>query len=32
MPAKITLGQATGYAKHMVKELFQEGKLDLPPL
>jgi pyruvate oxidase len=32
MPAKITFAQATGYAKHMLKELFEEGKLDLPPL
>ncbi|WP_028401410.1 pyruvate oxidase [Ectobacillus panaciterrae] len=32
MPAKITFAQATGYAKHMIKELFEEGKLDLPPL
>lgn len=32
MPAKITFGQAAGYTKHMVKELFEEGKLDLPPL
>lgn len=32
MPAKITFGQATGYTKHMIKELFEEGKIDLPPL
>jgi pyruvate oxidase len=32
LPAKITFGQAAGYAKHMIKELFEEGKLDLPPL
>lgn len=32
MPAKLTFGHAAGYAKHMVKELFQEGKLDLPPI
>lgn len=32
MPAKITFGQAAGYTKHMIKELFEEGKLDLPPL
>ncbi|MFP3122641.1 pyruvate oxidase [Ectobacillus funiculus] len=32
MPAKITFAQAAGYSKHMFKELFEEGKLDLPPL
>ncbi len=32
LPAKITFGQATGYAKHMFKELFEEGKIDKPPL
>lgn len=32
MPAKITFAQAAGYTKHMLKELFEEGKLDLPPL
>ncbi|WP_170008144.1 pyruvate oxidase [Bacillus fonticola] len=32
LPAKITFGQAAGYTKHMLKELFQEGKLDLPPI
>ena len=32
MPAKITFGQAAGYTKHMIKELFEEGKIDLPPL
>ncbi|MDR7073573.1 pyruvate oxidase [Fictibacillus barbaricus] len=32
LPAKITLGQATGYARHMLKELFQEGKIHKPPL
>ena len=31
MPAKITFGQAAGYTKHMIKELFEEGKIDLPP-
>ncbi|BCJ88469.1 pyruvate oxidase [Effusibacillus dendaii] len=30
MPAKITFGQAAGYAKHMVKELFAERRIDLP--
>lgn len=30
MPAKITFGQAAGYAKHMFKELFEEGKVELP--
>ncbi|MBA4495427.1 pyruvate oxidase [Paenactinomyces guangxiensis] len=30
MPAKITFGQAAGYAKHMIKELWEEGKVDLP--
>jgi pyruvate oxidase len=32
MPAHITFGQAAGYTKHMLKALFEEGKLDLPPL
>jgi pyruvate oxidase len=32
MPAKITFAQAAGYAKHMVKELFAQGKTDVPPL
>jgi pyruvate oxidase len=32
MPAHITFGQAAGYTKHMLKVLFEEGKLDLPPL
>ncbi|GIM48142.1 pyruvate oxidase [Collibacillus ludicampi] len=32
MPAKITFGQAAGFLKHMLKELFEERKLDLPPL
>ncbi|MED3562995.1 pyruvate oxidase [Bacillus xiapuensis] len=32
LPAKITFAQAAGYTKHMVKVLFEEGKLDLPPL
>lgn len=32
LPAKITLGQALGYARHMVKELFQEGTIHKPPL
>lgn len=32
MPAKIKFSQAVGYSKHMIKELFEEGKLDLPPL
>ncbi|MCF6093022.1 pyruvate oxidase [Microaerobacter geothermalis] len=30
MPAKITFGQAAGYAKHMMKEFFEEGKLEVP--
>jgi pyruvate oxidase len=30
MPAKITFAQAAGYAKHIIKELFEEGKLELP--
>lgn len=30
MPAKITFGQAAGYAKHMFKELFEEGKVEMP--
>jgi len=32
MPAKITFGQAAGYAKHMLKELFEEGKIEVPML
>jgi pyruvate oxidase len=32
LPAKITFGQATGYMKHMIKELFEEGRIDKPPL
>jgi pyruvate oxidase len=32
MPAKIKFAQAAGYTKHMLKVLFEEGKLDLPPL
>ncbi|MEH7299002.1 pyruvate oxidase [Neobacillus drentensis] len=32
MPANITFAQAAGYTKHMLKVLFEEGKIDLPPL
>ncbi|UTE76650.1 pyruvate oxidase [Rossellomorea sp. KS-H15a] len=32
MPAKIQFSQAAGYTKHMLKQLFEEGKFDLPPL
>jgi pyruvate oxidase len=32
MPGNLQFSQVFGYTKHMVKELFQEGKLDLPPL
>jgi pyruvate oxidase len=32
MPANITFGQAAGYAKHMLKELFEEGKIEVPVL
>ena len=32
MPAKITFGQAAGYTEAYDKELFEEGKIDLPPL
>lgn len=32
LPAKITFAQMTGYARHMVKELFQEGTIHKPPL
>lgn len=32
VPANITIAQAVGYTKHMLKMLFEEGKLDLPPL
>jgi pyruvate oxidase len=31
LPAKITFGQAAGYARHMLKELFQERKIHKPP-
>lgn len=31
LPAKITLDQAMGYTRHMVKELFQEGTIHKPP-
>lgn len=30
MPAKVTLAQMTGYARHMVKEFLDEGKLEVP--
>jgi pyruvate oxidase len=32
MPANITFAQAAGYTKHMLKVLFEQGKIDLPPL
>jgi pyruvate oxidase len=32
LPSNLTFSQAKGYAQHMIKELFSEGKLDLPPL
>jgi pyruvate oxidase len=32
MPATITFSQAAGFAKHMIKAFFEEGKIDLPPL
>ncbi|MBN6186504.1 pyruvate oxidase [Aneurinibacillus sp. BA2021] len=32
MPPKIMPAQAFGYAKHMAKELWEEGKVSLPPL
>lgn len=32
VPANITFAQAVGYTKHMLKMLFEEGKLDWPPL
>lgn len=32
LPARITFGQAVGYTRYMVKELFQEGKIHKPPL
>lgn len=32
MPSNITFAQAAGYTKHTLKALFQEGRLDLPPL
>lgn len=32
LPAKVTFAQVTGYARHMVKELFQEGTIHKPPL
>jgi pyruvate oxidase len=30
MPAKVTFAQAAGYAKHLLKELFEEGRPELP--
>jgi len=32
MPTNITFAQAAGYTKHMLKVLFEQGKIDLPPL
>lgn len=32
VPGNITFAQAAGYTKHMIKVLFEEGKIDLPPL
>lgn len=32
MPSNITFSQVSGYAKYMAKTLFEEGKIDLPPL
>ncbi len=32
LPATVTFGQAAGYAKHMWKELFEEGKIDVAVL
>jgi pyruvate oxidase len=32
MPPKIMLGQAVGYAKHMAKELVEEGRISLPSI
>lgn len=31
IPSHITYAQMSGYAKHMIKALFEQGKLDLPP-
>jgi pyruvate oxidase len=32
MPARVSFGQAAGYARHLLKELFEEGKVKMPPL
>ncbi|MBH8597620.1 pyruvate oxidase [Thermoactinomyces sp. CICC 10523] len=32
MPSHITYAQMSGYARHMIKALFEQGKLELPPL
>jgi len=32
IPGNITFAQAVGYTKHMLKVLFEEGRIDLPPL
>jgi pyruvate oxidase len=32
MPPKITFAQAAGYTRHLLKEIFQEGKLEVPAL
>ncbi|MFC4076970.1 pyruvate oxidase [Salinithrix halophila] len=32
LPGKITYAQAAGYAKHMIKRLFKNGRVELPPI
>jgi pyruvate oxidase len=32
MPPKVMAGQALGFAKHMAKELVEEGRISFPPL
>ncbi|WP_019119528.1 pyruvate oxidase [Brevibacillus massiliensis] len=32
MPARVSFGQAAGYARHLLKELFEEGKVKMPTL
>lgn len=32
IPGTITFAQAAGYTKHMLKVLFEEGRVELPPL
>ena len=32
LPGKIEYQQAAGYTKHMIKEFFEKGKVNMPPL